>query len=72
MKNQVKWSIKPEKVEKGGGDGGQGAWGKWKKEPGQKTETLGGVVDVNPAVLITLQSSIVSKQMKDKYSNIRC
>lgn len=25
MKNQVKWSIKPEKVEKGGGAGG--GWG---------------------------------------------
>ena len=56
MKNQVKWSIKPEKVEKvaGLGVGGQGGWGsKWKKEPGQQTETVEGVVDINPTVLIS-------------------
>ena len=36
MKNQVKWSIKPEKVEKGGGMVGRGREASERKSQGNK------------------------------------
>ena len=46
MKNQVKCPIKVREGRKKGE-------GNWTKEPGQQTETVEGVVDINPTVLIS-------------------
>ena len=46
MKNQVKCPIKAREGRKKGE-------GKWTKEPGQQTETVEGMVDINPTVITT-------------------
>ena len=50
MKNKVKCPIKVREGRKKGE-------GNWTKDPGQQTETVEGMVDINPTVLITTWST---------------